>query len=60
MKHISRYGKVWKDKRTGETLGRELEVSNGDNIENYTMVIAPKKNEVAENIKKKKEATKNE
>lgn len=38
MKYIARVGKVWQDKRTGKTHGRELELSNGDSISNYTMV----------------------
>jgi|GEM_PF-3010457 hypothetical protein len=40
-KHIARYGKVWKSKKSGNMYGRELEILEGDNIDNYVMVQKP-------------------
>lgn len=43
MKHIARYGKVWKHKKTGRTFEREIELKPDEKIEDYEMVIASKK-----------------
>lgn len=43
MKHIARVGKTWAKKGTDKLLGRELELLDGDSIDNYKMVPEPKK-----------------
>lgn len=38
MKYLARFGKVWKNKNTGETYGNEIEIREPDVIANYTQV----------------------
>lgn len=45
-KYLARYGKVWKDRRTGKTLGAELELKKDDNISHYTQVSKEKDDSV--------------
>ena len=50
MKYVAKYNKVWQNVQTGEILGREIELKEGEKITGYQEAPAPKK-ETAE-IKK--------
>lgn len=37
-KYVARIGNVWKNKKTGKVYSREMELSSGDDILNYTQI----------------------
>lgn len=54
-KYIARYGKVWADRRTGNVIGAELELKDGESVKSYTQVNEDAPKAGAESAKSKKE-----
>ena len=57
IKHVAKYGRVWKRLKDGAILGREIELKDKEKISSYAEVYAQKAEQKPESTKKKDSAS---